>query len=190
MGAAARIRDCAVPVIDDLFRTTGAAVRVGFVEGTEVAYVEKVAAHRPVSAPSPAARLPAHATALGKALLAFSPPRHVEALLARGLTRYTASTVTRPERLQWTLRTVRATRIAVCDRELDRHWCGVATPVFGAGRDVLAAVELRVRDLARDLPTVRAPLVVAAGWLSRELAEHGASYGVGPDVREAERGSA
>ncbi|WP_433293940.1 IclR family transcriptional regulator [Pseudonocardia sp. CA-142604] len=169
--AAVRVRDRAVPVIEDLFRATGSPVRVGFLDGPAVAYVEKVAGHLPVSSPSPAARLPVHATALGKVLLAFSSPRVADALLAQDLVRYTTATVTRPERLRWSFRTIRATRIAVCDRELDQDWCAVATPAFGAGGDVVVAVELRVRDLARDVPTLRAPLVMSAGWLSRELAQ-------------------
>jgi DNA-binding IclR family transcriptional regulator len=168
---AVRVRERAVPVIEDLFRATGSPVRVGFLEGPAVAYVEKVAGHLPVSSPSPAARLPVHATALGKVLLAFSSPRVVDALLAQDLARYTTATVTRPERLRWSFRTIRATRIAVCDRELDQDWCAVAAPAFGAGGDVVVAVELRVRDLARDVPTLRAALVMSAGWLSRELAQ-------------------
>lgn len=189
--SAVRIRDRAVPVIEDLFRTTGAPVRVGFLDGSAVAYVEKVAGHLPVSSPSPAARLPAHATALGKVLLAFSPPRAADALLARDLARYTASTVTRPERLRWSFRTIRATRMAVCDRELDQDWCGVAAPAFGAGGDVVVAVELRVRDLVRDVPALRAPLVVAAGWLSRELTQLVRPYpATGPVPAPVVRGSA
>ena len=35
------------------------------------------------------------------------------------------------------------------------------------------AIELGVRDVAEDLPLVRAPLVLAAGWLSRELGHLG-----------------
>ena len=46
----------------------------------------------------------------------------------------------------------------------------MAAPVFGPGGGVLAAIELRVRDLAQDVPALRAPLAVAARCLSRELA--------------------
>ncbi len=163
------IRDRAVPVMEDLFRATGSRVRVGLLDGTQVAYVEKSSGHLPVSRATAAARLPAHATALGKALLAFSPPRTVEAVIAQGLTSFTPHTVTRAERLRWGLRTVRATRLAICDRELDPEACGVATAVFGARGDVVAAIELRVQDPALEVPFVRAPLAVASGALAREL---------------------
>ncbi|HXV92696.1 MAG TPA: IclR family transcriptional regulator C-terminal domain-containing protein [Pseudonocardia sp.] len=164
------VRDRAVPVMEDLFRATGAQVRVGVLDGVAVSYVEKTSAHRPVSWLSPAARLPAHATALGKALLAFAPSSTIDAVVSLGLRQYTPHTVTHPERLRWALRTVRATRIAICDRELDRAARAVAAPVFGAGGRAVAAVEIAVRDLAKDVPAIRAPLAVAAGWLSSELA--------------------
>jgi hypothetical protein len=41
-------------------------------------------------------RVPAHATAMGKALLAFSPPALVDEFLRRGLTAFTPFTLTAP----------------------------------------------------------------------------------------------
>jgi hypothetical protein len=43
-------------------------------------------------------------------------------------------------------------------------------PVFGPGGTVVAALEIRVRDLRNDLPSIKAALTVAARSLSRELA--------------------
>jgi NAD(P)-dependent dehydrogenase (short-subunit alcohol dehydrogenase family) len=50
-----------------------AAARLGVLAGTQVAYTERRCDHSPVTTFAHAPRLPAHATALGKALLAFSP---------------------------------------------------------------------------------------------------------------------
>jgi DNA-binding IclR family transcriptional regulator len=166
--ALAGLRERAAPVMEDLFRATGAWVRVGYLDGMGVAYLEKTAAHLPVSDVCPA-RLPAHATALGKALLAFTPPRSVAPILDGKLRQYTPRTVTRPERLRLDLRTVRATRLAVCDGELEPCWSAVAMPVFDPSGNLFAAVELRVRHLDRDVPALRSSLAVAAGALSREL---------------------
>jgi hypothetical protein len=43
-------------------------------------------------------------------------------------------------------------------------------PVFGAGGQVIAAIELAVRDLGHDLQPLLAPLAIASRSLSRELA--------------------
>jgi DNA-binding IclR family transcriptional regulator len=155
-------------MMEDLYRATAAPVRAGWLAGPEVAYIEKAVGRAPVTRPTAAARLPAHATALGKTLMAFSSTRVVDPILTRGLKRYTRCTITRPEQLRWAFRSIRATRIAHCDRELDEEWCGIAAPVFGPGGAVLAAVELRVGD--EDVSTSRSLLTLAAACLTRELA--------------------
>jgi DNA-binding IclR family transcriptional regulator len=58
-----RLRECAAPVMEDLFRVTGLPVRAGHLDGIEVAYIQKASADRPVSPFTAAARLPAYATA-------------------------------------------------------------------------------------------------------------------------------
>ncbi|HET6918251.1 MAG TPA: hypothetical protein VFI46_02175 [Jiangellaceae bacterium] len=45
----------------------------------------------------------------------------------------------------------------------------VAAPVFGPGGQVVAAIELPVRDLRAELPRLQPALVVAARGLSRQL---------------------
>jgi DNA-binding IclR family transcriptional regulator len=171
------IRERAAPVMEDLFRATRAWVRVGYLDESRVAYIEKTSAHVPVSDVCPA-RLPVHATALGKVLLAFTAPGSVAPALARQLHQYTPRTVTCPERLRLDLRAVRATRLAVCDRELEPQWSAVAMPVFGTFGRLAAAMELRVRDLARDVPALRPALAVAVGALSRELScQDGRNHG-------------
>jgi DNA-binding IclR family transcriptional regulator len=164
----AGLRRRLAPVLDELFRATGAQVRAGVLEGFEVAYIEKTARQVPVTSFSPAARLPAHATALGKALLAFSPPVKADLLVARGLERYTAATL-RADQLRSALREVRLTRIAVASGELDADWNGMATPVIGPGGTAVVAIELRLDNTDDALSRSRAVLTIAASWLGREL---------------------
>ena len=74
---------------------------------------------------TPAATLPAHPTALGRALLAFSPSGVVEMTIMRGLRPYTAHTVTSPDRFRRALTVTRLTRVAVTRFELEaRRVCG------------------------------------------------------------------
>jgi DNA-binding IclR family transcriptional regulator len=135
-----------------------------------VAYIEKQPGPRPVTAFTSAATLPTHPTAVGRALLAFAPTGVVEMTIMRGLRPYTQHTVTSPDRFRRALAVARLTRVAVTRWELEMGACGVAVPVFGAGGDVVAAIELTVRDLGKDLQPVLAALSIAARSLSRELA--------------------
>src|SRR5690349_6189278 len=156
-------------ILEDLSAAVGRGqVRLGVLDGLEVAFVEKTAMNRPLSMVFGPNTVPAHATAMGKALLAFSPPETVEQVISRGLEQYTEFTVTSPDRLRRNLSTTRLTRVAVARRELEPTGSTVAVPVFGAGGAVAAALELAVRE-PQDLRLVQGPLIVAGRSLSREL---------------------
>ena len=157
-------------VLDDLAAATQRRVRLGMLKDLDVAYIEKQPGHRPVTAWGPAATLPAHPTAVGRALLAFSPPGVTDMIIARGLRPYTAHTITSPDRFRRTLAVTRITRIAVTRFELEPTACGVAVPVFEPGGRVVAAIELTLDNLGAALQPVLAALTIAARSLSRELA--------------------
>lgn len=110
---------------------------------------------------------PAHATALGQALLAFSPAAVVAEVVAAGAASRHADALTSPDRLRRALAVTRLTRVAVSRCE---HSFAVAVPVFGSGGAVLGALELEVHDLRSGLAEARGALMVAAGSLSRMLA--------------------
>jgi DNA-binding IclR family transcriptional regulator len=135
-----------------------------------VAYIEKMFGYHPVSLFSAGATVPAHATALGKAILAFSGPPIVDHVIAHGLKAYTPYTLTTPDRLRRALAVTRLTRIAVSRGELAVGMSAIAAPVFGTGGCVVAALEVRIRDLRTDPPGRQPALIVAARSLSRELA--------------------
>jgi DNA-binding IclR family transcriptional regulator len=154
-------------VLEDLTAAIHRPARLGVLSGSEVKYVEK-RPHCPVTSFDVDATLPAHATALGKVLLAFSPTRITDGLLAKGLTQFTRYTIVAPEKFRHNLATIRQAHVAVSSGELEIGNHGVAMPVFADGK-VLAAIEVRVGDPQNDLATVSPALAVACGGLSREL---------------------
>jgi DNA-binding IclR family transcriptional regulator len=156
-------------VLEDLSAATKSRARLGILQELDVAYIEKQPGPRPATAFTPAATLPAHPTALGRALLAFSPARTVELTIMRGLRPYTTHTVTSPDRFRRALAVTRLTRVAVTRWELEAGICGVAMPVFGPGGDVVAAIELAVHELGHELQPIMAALAIASRSLSREL---------------------
>src|SRR5580765_2312247 len=87
-------------VLEDLAAATRCRARLGVLQELEVSYIEKQPGHGPVTSFNPAATLPAHPTALGRALLAFSAPGVVDMTIHRGLRPYTAHTVTSPGRFR------------------------------------------------------------------------------------------
>jgi IclR family acetate operon transcriptional repressor len=157
-------------VMEDLSVVAHTPVRLGVLVDSRVCYIEKTSVNRPVSSYSDGCTAPVHATSMGKALLAFSPPMTVETVVARGLKAFTAHTLTSVEDLRKALSAIRLSRVAVSRWEWVSGVSTVAVPVFGGGGKVVAALELTVRDLRTDLRTLHPVLIVAARSLSRELA--------------------
>jgi DNA-binding IclR family transcriptional regulator len=168
IGIDASVRDRAAHVLTNLSSVTGRRARLGVLRDGRVAYIEKLPGSEPATRFCASATLPAHATALGKALLAFAS-RGTVAAVAQNLIVYSAKTLDTPERLHRALRLIRISRQAVACGELVDGEVAVATPVFGPGGTVLAALELEVSDIRTELELSWAVLAVAAEGLSREL---------------------
>jgi IclR family acetate operon transcriptional repressor len=164
----ADLHERAPHVITDLCEVTHRRARLGVLRDGRVAYIEKQVGSRPASCFSVHALLPAHATALGKVLLAFSP-REAVAPVEQSLTAFTPHTLTSPDQLRRALHAVRLTHRAVSRGELFSADTAVAVPVFGNG-NIVAALELEVVDPRVDGATCTAALEVAARGMSRELA--------------------
>jgi DNA-binding IclR family transcriptional regulator len=154
------------PAVDDLSSVTGKDVRLGVLDEPRVRYVEKTYGARPLSS---AATLPAHATALGQVLLAYSTGEVVRRVVASGLKRYTSTTLTTAAGLDHVLRTVRVRGVAMVNGELTHDHAAAAAPVFADSGEIAAALEVRLHDIKAELPIVVPALTVAARSLSRDL---------------------
>ncbi|MEV0425763.1 IclR family transcriptional regulator [Micromonospora sp. NPDC050495] len=104
-------------VLDELSRQFGETVHLGRLDGPHVVYLAKRESVHPLRLYSAIGRqLPAHATALGKVLLAERPDEEVDALLPRPLRALTRHTLSTPEALHADLAAIRRRGYAV-DRE-------------------------------------------------------------------------
>jgi IclR family acetate operon transcriptional repressor len=154
-------------VLDDLVAATHRSARLGVLSGTVVNYIEK-RPHQPVTSFDSGATLPAHATAAGKALLAFSPTRIADRLIMKGLPEFTRNTITTPDQLRHNISLIRRAGYAVSIGELEMGANAIAMPVFH-DRKAIAVFELSVRDPRQELAAVTAALALACGSLAREL---------------------
>jgi len=158
-----------LPYLADLYELTHESVHLAVLRGTETVYVNKIHGHRTPRSPSRiGARLPAHCTAVGKALLAFDPDA-AEAVIAAGLSARTEHTLTDPHRLLAELGRIRREGIAYDRQEVALGLTCVAVPVMGpAGRPVaalsVAGADHRF-DPARYAPALRRVAYAAARTL-------------------------
>ena len=124
---------------------------------------------RPVVTSFECRDLPAHATAMGKALLAFSGPDIVNEVIENGLNQYTPFTVVTAAALQRELKIARMTQVAMTRQELNLNTSAVAVPVFIGGGQVVGAIELTTTGAGYQLHLLQSAVLVAARGLSREL---------------------
>ncbi len=122
VGAAYVDRDDTVsraqPVLDWISEELGEAVHLGRLDGADVVYLAKRDSVHPLRLYSAIGRrLPAHATALGKAMLATRVPSEVERLLPAELVPLTPSTITDHDALRTELDRIRSDGYAFDNEE-------------------------------------------------------------------------
>jgi len=119
------------PLMHDIVDAINETVQLATVDGVENVYLAKVDCSHPLRLQSEVGRrLPAHATGLGKALLAYLPPQERERRLqGRALARYTSHTLTDLAGLEADLAATRARGFALDDQEYTPGLRCVAVPI-------------------------------------------------------------
>lgn len=176
------LREAAAPSLYELQMRTGLVAHLAVLDGAEVRYLDKVGGRFASVVPSRVGgRAPAHATALGKAMLAWLPAEDVDAIVIPTLRRQTSRTICDIEMLHFELSRIRSRHGLAFERgELFSTISCVAAAVRGPEGPV-AAISL-VGEAETPLERV-APLVVdAARKVTRELYP---SLRFAPNHREA-----
>ncbi|MDQ7876443.1 IclR family transcriptional regulator [Microbacterium sp. QXD-8] len=165
------LRIAALPVMADLRNQTGGNVHLGIRDGDEVVCIAVMRGRAPEpSTVQTGARLPLHATALGKAVLAYAPPSDIDDVLAAGLTSWTADTITDAKVLRHQLTAITRDGLAAEAGEFAAGLCCTAVAVLAPGGALAGAVS--VSGQADDLKAERVAqaLRTAALTLTRRLA--------------------
>jgi DNA-binding IclR family transcriptional regulator len=169
------LRRRALGVMVDLRNATGHTIHLAVLDGTDVVYIEILRGRGTPTLPSRVGgRVPAHAAAVGKALLAFAPPEALNAVLAAGLKQVSRQTITNEQVLREELVGISASGLAFEENESAPGSSCVASPVLDAGGALVAA--LSASGTAGHLDTERVALAVrtAALALGRQLPRNSA----------------
>ena len=134
--------EVATPFLEDLYERTHETVHLGVREGLEVVYVAKLGGHRQARSPSRlGGRMPLHATAIGKALLAHAPTGVRREVLTGELVRLAPRTLTVPGPITRQLDAVLEEGVAYEIEESAVGLTCIAAPIVGGG-PVVAAVSV------------------------------------------------
>lgn len=165
----------ALPFMHELAETLRESCSVAVLDGSDAVYVARVAAKRIMSINLVVgSRLPAHATSMGKVLLAYLPPAMLDAYFAIApLQRLTSRTICDEETLRRALQQVRERAWAFADQESEDGVRTVAVPLFDVSMQVQAAMNVSghaSRVSMKELRTRYLPVLMeAAKKTSRAL---------------------
>jgi IclR family acetate operon transcriptional repressor len=171
------LRSLARPVCENLAGALGETVTLDVLVGDEIVPIEQATASTSVVGVNwLGRRTPVHCTASGKVILAFGPPAVRERLLGRTLGRSTAHTITAAAELESQLAGALEDGFARTYEELEVGLDAIAAPVFAAGGEVVAALDVsgpshRLRAEGR--PELVRLTLDAAADLSRRLGFRG-----------------
>jgi IclR family KDG regulon transcriptional repressor len=169
--------DEALPFLEGLVHDTGETGHLAVLDGGEAIYIERVEARRALRVPSAIGRgYPAHATNLGKVLLADLSRERVEAIIAeRGLAAFTPHTITDPAELEVDLELIRRRGYAVDNEEYDEGLRCIGAPVRDHSGHVVAALGIGgpvTRITPERVEELGGLVMTAARGLSRRLGAH------------------
>jgi IclR family transcriptional regulator, KDG regulon repressor len=165
-------RSCAEPVLYRVASETGLAAGIGVLEAGHVLLVDRVEPpelavagqtpvhERPRDQRDIGRELPAHSTALGKALLANLSRQEIHRYLEEHvLTRRTSRTIVSKDTLLLELRKIRHRGYATADEEYDLGLRALSAPIFDFTGTVRAAISL---NGSPSVPIWREPRVLVA----------------------------
>lgn len=131
-----KLREAALPFMQDLFEASHDTVHLAVLDGTDVVYLERIHGHKAVNVASRVGgRLPAYCTGVGKALLAYNPEAAMR-VMAMPLTPRTPYTIGSHQLLAEELVRIRQTGISFDREENALGITCVAAPIVIADRAI------------------------------------------------------
>ncbi len=171
-----RFPDVALPHLERLVAEVDEGSEASVLDGDHIVYVARVPSSAVMTlAINVGARMPAHATSMGKVLLAALPDAELDTYLASAeLRSILPRTVTDPGALRAELERVREQGYAIVAQELEEGLVAIAAPVRGRGGRVIAAINLSSNVMRRSLDSLRGellqPLLQTARSIEADLA--------------------
>ena len=145
-----RLREVALPYMEDLYELTHETIHFGVLDQNEVLYIERIHGHESVDcATRIGGRMPLHCTGLGKSLLAWCADTMVEDVVRAGLPRRTPYTITQSARLREDLAEIRKRGLALDREEAVPGVNCVAAPILNRSNGPVAAISVTARSLQR-----------------------------------------
>lgn len=167
---ASSLREAALPSMEDLLGSTASHVSLGVLEGTDVLYLERLAADEStINITRIAGRLPVHGCSAGLVFMAYADQQEQDRFLSRRLEKLTPDTVVDPRALRALLAEIRHQGFVSMAGIIVEESSGISVPIFTEEHRVVATLSLIVPRGEERLPVTIPQLKLAARAITRRL---------------------
>jgi DNA-binding IclR family transcriptional regulator len=165
------LRNRAAPFLRRLCEQHRETITLSVLDGSDVVFLDVVESPQRVKlAASTGQRLPAFATAAGKAILAFLPDEAARKVVERGMQQYTPQTIHSPEIFFKGLSMEREQGFSISEQEYEEGINAVAAPILDSNEKPIAAITVAgpAYRLLRERMNEIGPTILAT---AREIAQ-------------------
>lgn len=131
------------PILNKLVENLGETAHISVLDQLEVIYLQKVECNHPVRFLTHVGRRnPPYCTSSGKILLAYAEEKMVEAVIAKGLKKFTKTTISHPEQLRIHLKEIRKKGYTASFEEFHEGVVSIAAPIYDYRGKVIASLSV------------------------------------------------
>lgn len=167
------LRAVSRPLLESLAQECDESATLEVLIGQQVLIVDEVSSRHPMGmSQDVGSRLPVHATATGKLLLAYAAAVSLESILRLPLAKLTDQTIVDLDRLRTHCEQIRLQGFAVAVEELEPGFTAIAAPIFDRERSVVAAISTggsNLRLTPERQPEIAGLVQMTARQISRQL---------------------
>ncbi|NLC63804.1 MAG: IclR family transcriptional regulator [Thermoanaerobacterales bacterium] len=137
------LRNEAHDLLKQLSQDVNETVHLVVPDGDQVLYIDKIDTMKTIRMYSQIGRRATYyASAVGKAILAYSDEKYVEKIISQGLIRRTPNTITDPGELKRCLSQIRSNGYSIDDEENEEGIRCIGAPIFGHAGKVIGAISV------------------------------------------------
>jgi len=169
--------EIAQPHLEVLASKVHESASASVLDGTDIVYVARVPIRRIMSVKiNIGTRMPAHATSMGRVLLAGLATPDLKAMISNlEILKYTHNTITSKSVLLQEINKVKAQGWSINDQELEYGLRSIAVPIFNKAEEIIASINISTTAQSNSLESMEAMFLPELKLTARKISDDLAS---------------
>jgi IclR family pca regulon transcriptional regulator len=169
--------EIAQPHLEVLASKVHESASASVLDGTDIVYVARVPIRRIMSVKiNIGTRMPAHATSMGRVLLAGLATPNLKAMISNlEIPKYTRNTITSKSVLLQEINKVKTQGWSINDQELEYGLRSIAVPIFNKAEEIIASINISTTAQSNSLESMEAMFLPELKLTARKISDDLAS---------------